>query len=181
MIKYHEKDYGNVVVNKFRDYLWGEKKVEERTIDAYCIGARSFCNFIGIKDEERIKLINSISVRNYVESLKHDEYIEGKKYLVSSINIKIVGMNHFLEYYQLTKLKVSQLKIQRKVFIDDKEMLTDLNVSMLLNEAKKEDYELYCIFRTLAQMGLRASEIKHITFESLNGGYVNIENKGTYR
>lgn len=101
MIKYHDKNYGNVVVNKFRDYLWGDKQVAENTIDAYCIAVRSFCDFSGIFDEEFIKLIDGKVIRNYVEHLIHDEYMKGKKYLVSSINIKIVGMNQFLEFYKL--------------------------------------------------------------------------------
>ena len=35
MVKYHEKDYGNVVVNGLRDFLW-ERNSAENTIDNYC-------------------------------------------------------------------------------------------------------------------------------------------------
>ena len=108
MIKYHEKDYGSVVANKFRDYLWGDKKVEESTIDAYCISVSTFCDFTGIFDEDAIKTIDGKMVRNFVEHLRHDEYEKGKKYLLSSINIKIVGMNQFLEFHKLEVLKASQ-------------------------------------------------------------------------
>ena len=64
MIKYHEKDYGSVVANKFRDYLWGNKQVAESTVDAYCISVRAFCDFNGIIDEESIRSIDGIAVRN---------------------------------------------------------------------------------------------------------------------
>ena len=79
MIKYHERDYGSVVANKFRDYLWGNKKVEEATIDAYCLSVRAFCDFAEIFDEEDIKTIDGKAVRNFVEHLRHDEYEKGKK------------------------------------------------------------------------------------------------------
>lgn len=181
MIKYHEKDYGNVVTNKFRDYLWADKKVEEATIDAYCISVRAFCNYCKIFYEESIKLIDGKTIRNYVEHLKHDEYMKGKKYLVSSINIKIVGINQFLEFYKLANLKVSQLEKQRKLFINDAEKLEDLELSKLLNEAKHKDEELHCVLRSLVQTGMRASEAKSITFESLQNGYIDVCNKGTFR
>ncbi len=40
MVKYHEKDYRNVVVNDFRNYLW-ERDSAENTIDDYCRSAKS--------------------------------------------------------------------------------------------------------------------------------------------
>ena len=146
MIKYHEKDYGSVVANKFRDYLWGDMQVAESTVDAYCISVRAFCDFTGIFDEDAIKTIDGKMVRNFVEHLRHDEYEKGKKYLLSSINIKIVGMNQFLEFHKLADLKASQLNIQRKLFISDAEKLEDLELSKLLNEAKNLKIELsdYC-------------------------------------
>lgn len=181
MIKYHERDYGSVVANKFRDYLWGDKQVAESTVDAYCISVRAFCDFTGIFDEDAIKTIDGKAIRNFVEHLRHDEYEEGKKYLVSSINIKIVGMNQFLEFHKLANLKASQLDKQRKLFINDAEKLEDLELSKLLNEAKNEDEELHCVLRSLVQTGMRASETKSITYESLQNGYIDVDNKGTYR
>ena len=157
MIKYHEKDYGSIVVNKFRDYLWGDKKVEEATIDAYCIAVRDFCKCFKIKHESSIKEISGSTVRNFIEHLKYDEYAKGKKYLVSSINIKIVGMNQFLEFHKLSTLKAKLLEKQRRLFIDDAEMLTDMELSKFLDEAKKENVDIYNEFRAIAQTGIRAS------------------------
>lgn len=181
MVKYHEKDYGSEVVNKFRDYLWGDKRVAENTVDAYCISVRAFCYFTGIFDEEAIKSIDGKVVRSFVEHLRHDEYKEGEKYSISSTNIKIVGMNHFLVFHKLSDLKASQLVRQKKLFISDAEKLEDLELSKLLNEAKNVDEELHCVLRSLVQTGMRASETKSITFESLQNGYIDVDNKGTCR
>ena len=180
-VKSHEKDYGNVLVNKFRDYLWGNKKVEESTIDAYCISARSFCNYSKIREEVDIESINGKTVRNFVEHLKNDEYEKEKKYLISSINIKIVGMNQFLEFYRKNDLKSELLKKQRRLFINDNEMLNDMELSCFLNEAKKEDENIYNEFRTIMQIGIRVSEIRFVTYESLQKGYIDIYNKGISR
>lgn len=181
MTKYHEKDYGSVVVNNFRDYLWGDKKVEEATIDAYCIAVRAFCMYSQIVSESNVKSITGITVRNFVEHLKDNEYVKGKKYSVSSINIKIVGMNQFLEFHNMSKLKVRLLEKQRRLFINDAEMLTDMELGKFLSEAKKEGEDIYCEFRAIVQTGIRASEVKFITHESLRNGYIDIYNKGTSR
>ena len=180
MIKYHEKDYGSVMVNKFRDYLWGDKKVEEATIDAYCIAVRSFCKYSKINDESSIKSLTGISVRNFIEHLKSDEYVEGKKYKVSSVNIKIVGVNQFLEFHKLPELKASLLEKQRRLFVNDAEMLTDMELSKFLKETKKEE-DLYDEFRAIVQTGIRASELKFITYESLQNGFIDVYNKGISR
>ena len=181
MIKYHEKNYGSEVVNNFRDYLWGDKQVEESTIDAYCISVRAFCDFNGIFDEDDIKTIDGIKVRNFVEHLRHDEYKKGKYYTVSSINIKIVGMNQFLGFHKLADLKASQLVKQRKLFISDAEKLEDLDLRRMLNVSKTEDEDLHYVLRSLVQTGMRASETKTITYESLQNGYIDVDNKGTCR
>ena len=86
MIKYHERDYGSIVTNKFRDYLWGDKQVAESTVDAYCISVRAFCDFTGIFDEDAVKTIDGKMVRNFVEHLRHDEYENGKNVLVTYLD-----------------------------------------------------------------------------------------------
>lgn len=181
MIKYHEKDYGSTVVNNFRDYLWGDKKVEEATIDAYCIAVRAFCKYSKIYNENGVKSITGVAVRNFVEYLKDVEYVKGKKYSVSSINIKIVGVNQFLEFNKLANLKARLLEKQRRLFINDAEMLTDMELSKFLCEAKNEAEDIYNEFRAIVQTGIRASEVRFITYESLQNGYIDIYNKGTSR
>ena len=95
MVKYHEKDYGNVVVNDYRDYLW-ERDSAENTIDDYCRGALALVDFMGINDIVDIRNITNQNIKDFVEYLKGYEFKEGFKYTTETINNKIAGINQLL-------------------------------------------------------------------------------------
>ena len=179
MVKYHEKDYGNTIVNNFRNDLY-ERGSAENTIDDYCRSVKMFVNYIGISNEE-VSKITKLDIRHFVDYLKEFEYEFGKKYIVETINNKIAGMNQFLECYRLSNLKAKPLYCQRRTFIDDNEILDDNEINIMIEESKKFNILLYFILRILIQMGLRVSEIRFITVESLNRKYICVYNKGTFR
>ena len=180
MVKYHEKNYGNVVVNDFRDYLW-ERDSAERTIDDYCIAAKALVDFIGINEIADIKNLTKRNIKDFVEYLKVYEFKEGKKYTTETVNNKIAGINQLLEHYNLTELKAKSLYCQRKVFLDDNEILDNDEIERMIEESKKNNILLYFVLRILIQMGLRVSEIKFVTVESLSRKFICVYNKGTLR
>lgn len=178
--KAHEKDYGNIIVNEFKVSLW-ERRRAESTIDNYCRVARSFIKFAGVNTKEEMALLTKSVVRNFVDYLVNSAYEDGKKYTVESVNNKIAGMNQLFAFYGLNDLKEKALYCHRKTFIEDDEILTDENVTALLNESKRSNMALYFALKSMTQMGLRVSEIKFITVESLNRGYIVVLNKGGAR
>lgn len=179
-VKAHEKDYGNSIVNEFKTSLW-ERSRAESTIDNYCRVARSFIKYAHINTKEGMTLLTKSVVRNFVDCLINDSYEDGKKYTVESVNNKIAGLNQLLAFYGLEELKEKALYCHRKTFIEDDEILTDDNVSKLLNESKRNNMALYFALKSMTQMGLRVSEIQFITVESLNRGYIVVLNKGGAR
>ena len=179
-VKAHEKDYGNIIVNDLRNYLW-ENGRSNSTIDNYCRTATQFLEFSGITTKEGMITLTKTVVRNFVEYMKSSTYENNKKYVVETINNKIAGMNQLLGLYKLDDLKEKALYCHRKTFIEDTEILTDEDVSKLLNESKKSNYNLYLALKSITQMGLRVSEIQFITVESLNRGYIVVLNKGGAR
>ena len=179
-VKVHKKDYGNTIVNGLRDYLWGNGR-SKSTIDNYCRTAIWFLEFAGITTKEEMMTLTKIVVRDFVEHMKRTIYKIGKIYTIETVNNKIAGMNQLLGLYKLDDLKEKALYCHRKVFIEDSEILTDDDVSRMLNESKISNHILYLAVRSMAQMGIRVSEIQFITVESLNLGYIVVFNKGGMR
>lgn len=179
-IRPHEKDYGNDIVNEFKNYLWEEGRAEN-TIDNYCRVAYDFVIFSKVRSSKGIKLLTKTIVRNFVSHLVDDPYEDNKKYTIESVNNKIAGINQLFSFYGLKKLKVKALYCQRKTFLENDEILTDDNIRLLLKESCKEHKALYYALKAMSQMGIRVSETKFITVESLNRGYILILNKGSAR
>ena len=177
MVEYHLKDYGNAMVNGFRDNLW-QRGREENTIDSYCIAVRLFYDFTKIKD---VSEISGSLVRDFVEHLKIVEYVKGKTYSVSTINTKIAGLNQFLELHELHKFKAKSLKKQRESFFNDNEMLTYDEFIRLIDETNKNDDQLYYEIKLMAQTGMRISEVCKIKLEALNDNFIDVYNKGCSR
>lgn len=179
-VKAHEKDYGNTIVNELKNYLW-ENGRSNSTIDNYCRTATQFLEFSGITTKEGMIILTKTMVRNFVEHMNNTAYETGKMYTVETINNKIAGMNQLLGLYKLDDLKEKALYCHRKTFIEDSEILTDDDVSRILKESKMTNHILYLTVKSMAQMGIRVSEIKFITVESLNRGYILVLNKGGAR
>ena len=108
MVKYHEKDYRNVVGNDFRNYLW-ERDGAENTIDDYCRSAKSLVDFVGITKIADVNNLTKRNIRDFIEGLKDYEFEIGRKYTTETINNKIAGINQLLEYHHLNTLKAKTL------------------------------------------------------------------------
>ena len=145
MVKYHEKDYGNVVVNGFRDFLW-ERNSAENTIDNYCRGALALVDFIGINDIADIKKLTKRDIKDFVEHLKVYEFKNSQKYTTETINNKIAGINQLLESYNMNNLKAKSLYCQRRTFIDDNEILDDNEINIMIEESKKFNILYICVY-----------------------------------
>ena len=179
-LKAHEKDYGNAIVNDLRDFLWENRRADS-TIENYCRTATQFIEFTGIVTKDEMMTLTKIVVRNFVEHMNNTSYENEQKYTVETVNNKIAGMNQLLGLYKLDDLKEKALYCHRKTFIEDTEILTNDDVIRILKESKISNRILYLAVKSMAQMGIRVSEIQFITVESLNRGYIVVFNKGGMR
>ena len=78
-------------------------------------------------------------------------------------------------------LKVKNIKIQRSVFADKEKELTKTEYERLLNAAKEHNFRFYLLMQCISSTGIRVSELKYITVESLRDGRAEISNKGKRR
>ncbi len=155
-------------VSKFMGYLTEEEK-SPSTIQKYQRDILAFMDWA--KDR-------------YIDKglvIKYKEYLLGN-YAPSSVNSVLSSLNSFFEYSGEHKLKVKMLKIQKSVFLDKSKELTRGEYTRLLETASlRKNKRLYYIMQTLCSTGIRISELKYITLETVTEGRSTIRSKGKLR
>lgn len=102
-------------------------------------------------------------------------------YSVASVNSMLVAVNGFLDFLGVPKMKLKALKVQKSVFADERKQLDYGEYCRLLRAARKEDLRTYLVIQTICATGIRISELKFVTVESLKKGKAEITNKGKQR
>ena len=100
----------------------------------------------------------------------------------STINVMISAVNSFFNFLKWIDLQIKQLKMQRRIFRDKERELTKEEYMRLLNAAKEAgNFRMYYLMQTLGGTGIRISELRFITVESLQEGSVTVDCKGKQR
>ena len=139
------------------------------------------------------------TIKKYVHDVKMLQYwldgkiaskelmLEYKKYLKenyapASVNAAIASLNCFMEMNKEYELRLKALKIQKQIFIDSNKELTKAEFERLVHTAEHNgDERLSLIMQTICSTGIRVSELKYITVESVNTGTATIDCKGKIR
>ncbi len=161
----------NGKIQAFCEYLISEEK-SRTTIEKYL---RDINTFMQWKTQNCIKGIDKVSVMSYKEYLC-------EHYAVSSVNSMLSSLNSFFDFCEWHELKVKTVKLQRKIFAPKEKELTRAEYTRLLRTAKdKNNQRLYLLLQTICSTGIRVSELRFITFQSLLRGYAEINCKGKRR
>ena len=100
----------------------------------------------------------------------------------ASVNSMLAAVNGFLKFYGWPELKLSLLKIQKAVFVDEARELTKAEYARLVRAARqKENERLALVLQTICATGIRVSELRFITAEAVSLGRAEISNKGKRR
>ena len=157
------------LISNYETYL-KEAERSKATLDKYIRDIIKFYNFL-----PESKPINKQVILDYKVSLEEE-------YKMTSINSMLVALNGFLEFLDLKAFKVKLYKLQQRMFSDQNKELTKLEYMRLLSVAKNHDnHRLYMLIQAICSTGLRVSEHKAITVESLKRGRGIINNKGKIR
>lgn len=98
------------------------------------------------------------------------------------VNAAISSINNFLEFCNLSEMKLKTLKVQRRAFRQSERELTKGEYDRLLQAAKSsENLRLYHIMQTICATGIRVSELRYITVEAVEQGRTEIRLKGKIR
>lgn len=104
------------------------------------------------------------------------------KYAPATVNSMLIAVNGYLRFYGWQGLSVKLLKVQKALFIDESKELTKAEYDRLVQEAQRKNNErLALVIQTICATGIRVSELRFITVESVQNGRVEISSKGKRR
>lgn len=99
----------------------------------------------------------------------------------STVNSKLAALHSFFAFQGWQDLRVSYLRVQRRLFRDPARELTRRDYERLRTVASRESPAARLLLETLAATGIRASELSHITVQAVRNGRADIRLKGKIR
>ena len=164
----NKREINQKLIVNYKNHLIDEEK-SLATITKYIRDIEKFYQYADKKEvtKELVKL--------YKEELM-------KSYKPTSINSMLAALNQFFEYNGWLECKIKELKIQKRVFLEESKELSKDEYKRLVNAARKQKNErLYVLLQAICSTGIRVSEHRYITVQSLKDGYAQIYNKGKVR
>ncbi|MVX67120.1 tyrosine-type recombinase/integrase [Clostridium chromiireducens] len=146
--------------------------LNESTIDKYVSDIKQFHRFIKLKEDKEIEELSRDEVKSQFD--KFIKHLEKEKYKPLTINGKIIIINKYLKVLEV-ECRHKYLKVQKKLYIEN--VITEGEYNRLLEQCKgnKRD-EL--IIRTLANTGLRVSELLSLTIHDIDRKEIYVKGKG---
>lgn len=157
-------------LKKFREEL--EKSgLNEGTIIKYISDIKQFNNFIRKKEDKSIDKMTTEEIKKMFDSyIKH---LEKDKYKPTTINGKIIIINKYLKFTGIG-CRHNYLKVQKKMYIEN--VLTIGEYKRLLEQC--DNRRDYIILKTLANTGIRVSELLSLTVQDIYKKQIYIKGKG---
>ena len=156
-------------IRQFSDAL-AEEERSAGTIEKYVRDVRRFAVWL---DGEEVSRERTAAWR--------DGLLE-RGYAPVTVNSMVAAVNQFFAILGWEECKVKALKIQRKLFRDDRRELTREEYQRLLDAAHGLGRErLALLLETICSTGIRVSEVKYITVEAAHAGRAEISLKGKLR
>lgn len=168
------KEQKNVKVTEellyeYQTYLEDEER-SAATVDKYIRDVRAFVKYLG---EEQT--IDGGKVRKYKQFLR-------EQYKTSSANSMLAALNSFLLFAGREKWRVKLFKIQQVQYCRPEKEITEKDYEKLVQAARRNgEVMMSMLIQTIGSTGIRISELKFITVESLMTGRAEIYNKGKSR
>lgn len=101
-------------------------------------------------------------------------------YAVRSINSMLASVNCLLGFLELINCKVKNIRIQQQTYCAEEKELTKAEYLRLL-EASKKNEQLNLVIQTICGTGIRVSELRYFTVESVRHGEVTVNCKSKTR
>lgn len=98
-------------------------------------------------------------------------------YRPQTVNLRLCGINCYLDYIGKEKWKLSSIKTQQKSFLEN--VISEADYIYLKNCLKRDqNWDWYFVVRFLTATGARVSEFIQIKVEHVVCGYIDIYSKG---
>ena len=147
--------------NNFKSFM-ESKNLTQNNINAYLFTIKQF--------KSNYNSVSRKSINSYKIWLIDN-------YKPKTVNLRLQGINCYLEYLKKEKLKVQFVKIQQKTFLENVISNADYEY---FKQSLKTDNELfwYFVIRFLAGTGARISELLQIKVEHIKLGHLDLYSKG---
>lgn len=100
-----------------------------------------------------------------------------EKYKGKTVNLRIQGLNKYLEFIDKKEFKLKFIKIQQKNFLEN--VISNADYVFFKNKLKKDNnLDWYFVVKFLAATGARVSELIEIKVEHVIEGFIDIYSKG---
>ena len=94
-----------------------------------------------------------------------------------TVNLRLQGINKYLEFIKQDKLKMKFVKVQQKNFLEN--VISNEDYKFLKTRLKTDGHiEWYFVVWFMAATGARVSELLQIKAEHVQAGYLDIYSKG---
>jgi len=153
-------------IRRYRDYLTEEEK-SPATCEKYIRDVLSFCRFSGGRELCKALIIEY-----------KNRCIEAG-YAPRSVNSMLASINSFLVFLGREECRVKSIRLQRRIYCREEQELSKQEYRRLLKSAGNR--QIRFILQTICATGIRVSELKYFTLESLRDGQVTIRCKGKTR
>lgn len=153
-------------IKKFEKYLITEEK-SKATIEKYLRDVRAFFAYAG----------DSSINKNIVTQYKN--YLFERGYAPRSINSMLASLHSFFGFQNWCDCKVKFVRLQKEIYSRKERELTKNEYKRLLKAAKSEQLNL--VMQTICSTGIRVSELKYFTVESVRTGEITVRLKGKIR
>ncbi|MBS4987138.1 MAG: tyrosine-type recombinase/integrase, partial [Hungatella hathewayi] len=157
------------IVLGYQEYLQDEER-SPATVEKYLRDIRTFAAYLGENrraDREKVR-----EYKNYLR----------EHYKIASANSMLAAVNSFFVFAGWEEWKVKLFKVQRVQYSKPEREMTEKDYERLILAARKKgDMKMSMLIQTIGSTGVRISELKFITVESLRDGRAEIYNKGKSR
>lgn len=157
----------NCQIQRFSDYLIREEK-SNATYEKYLRDVRNFQMFVG----------NALVTKEQVIAWK--KMLAEQRYAVRSINSMLASVNSLIGFLGWHDCKVKNIRLQRQTYCAEEKELTKAEYLRLL-EASRKNEQLKLVIQTICSTGIRVSELRYFTVESIRSGEVTVDCKNKTR
>ncbi|MDY0139721.1 MAG: tyrosine-type recombinase/integrase [Candidatus Cloacimonadaceae bacterium] len=147
-------------MKEFKNFLL-HQNLSKNTIESYTTAVDIY-----LKDFDEITKQNLLAFKAVLVD----------KYKGKTVNLRIQGINKYLEFLGKDKLELKYIKIQQKTYLEN--VISDADYEFFKTRLlKDENYEWYFVIRFLAATGARVSELIQFKFEHLSRGFIDLYTK----
>ena len=147
-----------------------KKERSDNTVEKYVRDAKRFAGFLGERED-----FTKLDVIEFKEDLQ-------KRYKISSANSIIAAVNVFLKFLGRGDCTVSKFRTQEQKIKSDADNLMVKDIHKILNVRGRRKFSRPRILAiTIAELGIRVSEVQFLTVQAIKGKCIEITNKGKTR